>query len=146
MHAQSRPHPAHALRPLAIAYGALCYAVFLATFLYAVGFVMGLVVPKHIDSGPAAPFATALAIDLALLGLFAVQHSGMARPGFKRWWTRFVPAPVEPPRRQPPGHVQAIRSLRDREQPAPAGPAAGRPEAALTWPTGLGSSRSTPGR
>ena len=95
MHAQSRPHPAHALRPLAIAYGALCYAVFLATFLYAVGFVMGLVVPKHIDSGPAAPFATALAIDLALLGLFAVQHSGMARPGFKRWWTRFVPAPVE---------------------------------------------------
>ncbi len=82
-------------RLLAISYGACCYALFLATFLYAIGFVTGAVVPKHIDSGETGPMATALMIDLALLGLFAVQHSGMARPGFKRWWSRFVPAPVE---------------------------------------------------
>lgn len=82
-------------RLLALVYGTACYAVFLLTFLYAIGFVAGVGVPKHIDNGTVAPFATALAIDLALLGLFAVQHSGMARPGFKRWWTGFVPAPVE---------------------------------------------------
>ena len=82
-------------RLLALAYGAVCYTVFLLTFLYAIGFVAGMGVPKHIDNGMSAPFALALAIDLALLGLFAVQHSGMARPGFKRWWTRIVPAPIE---------------------------------------------------
>ena len=69
--------------------------VFLATFLYAIGFVGGLGVPKTIDT-PAGPGGwEALAVDLALLGLFAVQHSVMARPAFKRWWTRFVPPPVE---------------------------------------------------
>lgn len=82
-------------RLLALLYGTVAYAVFLATFLYAIPFVAGFGVPKHIDNGPATPFAIALAIDVALLGLFAVQHSGMARPAFKRWWTRFVPAPVE---------------------------------------------------
>jgi protein-S-isoprenylcysteine O-methyltransferase Ste14 len=82
-------------RFLALIYGAACYAVFLATFLYAIAFVAGLGVPKHIDNGPTAPFLTALGIDLALLGLFAVQHSGMARPAFKRWWTQFVPPPIE---------------------------------------------------
>jgi len=76
-------------------YAAACYAVFLATFLYAIAFVAGVGVPKHIDNGPATPMATALAIDVVLLLLFAVQHSGMARPAFKRWWTRIVPAPVE---------------------------------------------------
>ncbi len=82
-------------RLLALLYGTLCYAVFFVTFLYAVGFVAGLGVPKHIDSAAAGDFTTAVLIDLALLGLFAVQHSGMARPAFKRWWTRIVPAPIE---------------------------------------------------
>jgi protein-S-isoprenylcysteine O-methyltransferase Ste14 len=81
-------------RLLALLYGSVCYLIFLATFLGAVAFVEG-VGPKHIDSGDAASFVTALAIDLALLGLFAVQHSVMARPAFKRWWTQFVPASIE---------------------------------------------------
>jgi protein-S-isoprenylcysteine O-methyltransferase Ste14 len=82
-------------RIIALLYGVACYAVFLATFLYSIGFVSGLGVPRHIDNGPTAEFATALLVDVLLLGVFAVQHSGMARPGFKRWWTQFVPAPVE---------------------------------------------------
>ena len=82
-------------RLLALLYGTACYAVFLATFLYAIAFVAGFGVPKHIDNGPDAPLLVALAIDIALLGLFAVQHSGMARPAFKRWWTRIIPTPIE---------------------------------------------------
>lgn len=82
-------------RILALAYAAVCYAAFLLVFLYAIGFVAALGVPKHIDNGPAAPWPTALAIDAGLLLLFAVQHSVMARPGFKRWWTRIVPVSVE---------------------------------------------------
>lgn len=82
-------------RLLALVYGTLCYTVFLMTFLYAIGFVAGLGVPKHIDNGASVDFLSALVINLALLGLFAIQHSVMARPGFKRWWIRFVPAPIE---------------------------------------------------
>jgi protein-S-isoprenylcysteine O-methyltransferase Ste14 len=80
---------------VAALYGFFCYLVFLGSFLYAVGFVGNLVAPKTIDSGPGAAMPEALAIDLVLLGLFAVQHSVMARPGFKAVWTRIVPRPVE---------------------------------------------------
>lgn len=82
-------------RTLALLYGGVSYAAFLITFLYAMAFVAGMGVPKHIDNGIGAPLLTALAIDVALLSLFAVQHSGMARPAFKRWWTRFVPQAIE---------------------------------------------------
>ena len=82
-------------RPLILFYGALAYIVFLLTFLYAIGFVSGVGVPRTIDTGRTAAPAAALAIDLLLLALFAVQHSGMARPAFKRWWTRYVPVAAE---------------------------------------------------
>ncbi len=78
-----------------VVYAVVCYAVFLGTFLYAVGFVGNVLVPRSIDTGPQAPLPEALLIDVLLLAGFAVQHSVMARAGFKRWWTRFVPAPVE---------------------------------------------------
>jgi protein-S-isoprenylcysteine O-methyltransferase Ste14 len=82
-------------RVLGFFYGLVAYLVFLGAFLYAIGFVAGLVVPKAIDSGEVTPLAQTLAIDILLLSLFAVQHSVMARSTFKRWWTQFVPAAIE---------------------------------------------------
>lgn len=79
------------------AFGILTYVLFLATFVYALGFVGGFVVPTTLDGEPRLPFGQALAIDLGLLALFAVQHSVMARPAFKRMWTRIVPQPLERP-------------------------------------------------
>ena len=76
-------------------YGAIAYALSLATLLYTIGFVGNLPLPKSIDSGGYGPIRTAILVDLALLSIFAVQHSVMARPAFKRWWTRLVPPPVE---------------------------------------------------
>jgi protein-S-isoprenylcysteine O-methyltransferase Ste14 len=76
-------------------YGVACYAVFFATFLYAVGFIGNFAVPRTLDGAPGASFTASLLVDLGLLGLFAIQHSVMARPAFKRWFTRLVPESAE---------------------------------------------------
>ena len=76
-------------------YGITAYLAFFATITYAIGFVNGYLVPKGIDDGTQSPLIFAVAVNLALLGIFGLQHSVMARPGFKRWWTRYVPQPIE---------------------------------------------------
>jgi protein-S-isoprenylcysteine O-methyltransferase Ste14 len=82
-------------RTAALIYGFICYVVFFLAFLYLVGFLGNLAVPKSVDSGTAGPLGAALLTDTLLLVLFGVQHSVMARPGFKAWWTRLVPRPIE---------------------------------------------------
>lgn len=82
-------------RILTLAYGAASYLIFFVTFLYAIGFLGNVIVPKALDSGPAGPWSTALAIDLALLSLFALQHSVMARPAFKWRITKIIPHAIE---------------------------------------------------
>jgi protein-S-isoprenylcysteine O-methyltransferase Ste14 len=78
-----------------LVFGLFAYGVFLATFLYAIGFTGTVVVPKDIDDGPITPVVNAVLVNLALLTLFACQHSVMARPAFKRWWTKIIPQPIE---------------------------------------------------
>lgn len=82
-------------RFIALLYGVLSYLMFLVVILYAIGFVSGLVVPKTIDGGAAGSLPAAIVIDLALMSIFALQHSVMARKRFKAWWTQFVPKSVE---------------------------------------------------
>jgi protein-S-isoprenylcysteine O-methyltransferase Ste14 len=76
-------------------YGIVCYLLFLAVFLYGIGFIGGFLTPTSLDAVPKSPLGVALTVDLVLLGVFAIQHSGMARPAFKEWWKRIVPEAAE---------------------------------------------------
>jgi protein-S-isoprenylcysteine O-methyltransferase Ste14 len=88
-------HPSFLHRSAVLGYGVVSYAIFFATFLYAVGFVGGFLVPRSIDGTPHHSLGFALLIDAVLLGVFAIQHSVMARPAFKRSFTRFIPESAE---------------------------------------------------
>ena len=96
IHSLNPPVPGSKLsKIIAFLYGLTAYSAFLVTILYAIGFVMGLVVPKTIDSGAETPPLEAVLINLLLMALFAIQHSVMARRGFKAWWTQFIPKALE---------------------------------------------------
>jgi protein-S-isoprenylcysteine O-methyltransferase Ste14 len=82
-------------RFLVLAYGGVAYLAFLAAFVYTIGFLANAGVPKGVDDGAVRPAWLAVLVNAGLLGLFAVQHSVMARPWFKKWWTRIVPAAIE---------------------------------------------------
>jgi methanethiol S-methyltransferase len=82
-------------RLIALVYGMACYAFFFVTFLYTIAFVEDFPVPRTIDAGLRAPMTEALVVNMLLMALFAIQHSVMARPQFKAWWTQYVPKPVE---------------------------------------------------
>ncbi len=82
-------------RYLIVGYGAAAYLLFLGAFLYLVGFVGDFAVPRSVSRGLPAPIAQAVPINVLLVGAFGIQHSVMARPAFKRWWTRFVPSSIE---------------------------------------------------
>ncbi|MDX1658628.1 MAG: isoprenylcysteine carboxylmethyltransferase family protein [Nitriliruptorales bacterium] len=84
-----------ASRAATTVYGFVAYAAFLAVFAYFVGFIEGLIVPKGIDDGPDTTVWIAALADVGLITMFGLQHSVMARPGFKRWWKRYVPEPIE---------------------------------------------------
>jgi protein-S-isoprenylcysteine O-methyltransferase Ste14 len=79
----------------AFLYGLICYAIAFITLLYTCGFVGNFVVPRSLDAAPVLSWGNALLVDAALIGIFGIQHSVMARPGFKSWWTQFVPKPIE---------------------------------------------------
>jgi protein-S-isoprenylcysteine O-methyltransferase Ste14 len=82
-------------KPFFLIYGILTYTISFATILYSIGFVTSMLVPKHIDSEQQSPVGLALLINVVLLTLFALQHSIMARPAFKKWWTTIIPEPIE---------------------------------------------------
>lgn len=88
--------PSSAIHRIAVfAYGVVSYAISLGVFVYTAGFLGNFLVPKPLDAPVAGPFWPALLVNLGLLALFCLQHSVMARPAFKRWWTRIVPEPAE---------------------------------------------------
>jgi methanethiol S-methyltransferase len=92
---EPRSVAAAASRAAILLYGVATYLFFLVVFVYTIGFVGGFVVPKHIENGVLVDRTSAILVDVVLLALFAIQHTIMARPAFKRWWTRIVPPAAE---------------------------------------------------